>query len=757
MPAQPTSTSQPASLLHKHLKLLQETRRRHKWLLVGLYLLLCALLGLLLVHEAMQRQQQALEGLASQLQADINAHMQLALATLDHASTLQPQQAAGPTQGLRDFAGLAAARQPFIDYLGWQPRIRAEQRTSFEQQQSQQRGQVFAIRDYWLTRNAAGKDTGNYVPAPPRHDYLPLLMQEPSPPAALRAMQGLDLLHDPTLGPVLQQAVSQGSVQFSPPYRIGQHWHLLLLQARYSASPPSPNPLVRSEQLQGVLLMSLQLDGLLAASTAQHGGLQLTLLAPDGSPGPLRASDPATDDNSLLPMQSARLQPALPSEGYRLQLDQALTWRQLSAPLLAVGLAANTLLCYLLWLLAAQQQRQRNIRRRAMDHLHREREHASVTLQAIADAVVTFDTAFRIQYLNPSAGMLLGPGHHSVIGQNVRQLLRLGHEFARPGSTDPFTQAMQIRDSVYLPDSSYLTRSSGEKLLVEGCVSPVFDQQARLLGAVLTLRDTAPRRQHMLAALEASERRLRQHEQELARVARINTMGEMASGIAHEINQPLSAIVSYCQASLSLLDEEEPDLPLVCRAMQSAAHQAQRAGQVIQRLREFVSKRNQHQSLLDPNQTVSNALTLLEFELQSHDIHLEQYFSDKLSAVYADNIQLEQVILNILRNAIDAMESVHPWGRLIISTEQDATRVRIMIADNGPGIAAAVQNQIFDPFFSTKPNGMGLGLAICQTAIDNMGGQILASNRPSGGAQFVIDLPALTTLTAQPVAGEQVS
>ncbi|MBA4709212.1 ATP-binding protein [Aquitalea aquatica] len=757
MPAQPTFTSQPSSLLHKHLKLLREANRRHKWLLAGLYLLLCALLGLLLVHEAMQRQQQALDSLASQLQADINTHIQLALATLDHASTLLQQQAADPTPSLRDFAGLATARQPFIDYLGWQPRIRAEQRARFEQQQSQQRGQVFAIRDYWLTRNTAGQDTGNYVPAPPRNDYLPLLMQEPSPPATLRAMQGLDLLHDPILGPVLQQAVSQGSVQLSPPCRIGQHWHLLLLQASYSASPPSPNPLVRSEQLQGVLLMSLQLDRLLATSAPQYDGVQVTLLAADGSRNPLSGSHPAADDNSLLPMQSARLHPALSTTGYRLQLDQTLTWQQLSAPLLALGLAANTLLCYLLWLLAAQQQRQRNIRRRAMDHLHREREHASVTLQAIADAVVTFDTAFRIQYLNPSAGMLLGPGHRSVIGQNVRQLLRLGHEFARPGSTDPFTQAMQTRDSVYLPDSSYLTRNSGEKLLVEGCVSPVFDQQGRLLGAVLTLRDTAPRRQHMLAALEASERRLRQHEQELARVARINTMGEMASGIAHEINQPLSAIVSYCQASLSLLQEEDPDLPLVCRAMQNAANQAQRAGQVIQRLREFVSKRNQHQSLLDPNQTVSNALALLEYELQSHDIHLEQYFSDKLSAVYADNIQLEQVILNILRNAIDAMESVHPWGRLIISTEQDATRVRIMIADNGPGIAAALQDKIFDPFFSTKPNGMGLGLAICQTAIDNMGGQILASNRPSGGAQFVIDLPALTTLTAPAVAGEQVS
>lgn len=749
MPAQPTPNSYPASLPRKHLKLLQETSRRHKWLLAGLYLLLCALLGLLLVHEAMQRQQQTLDRLASQLQADINTHMQLALATLDHASTLIPQSAADSPQSLRDFAGLAAARQPFIDYLGWQARIRAEQRASFEQQQSRQGGKAFAIHDNGLTDKA--------VPAPQRNDYLPLLMQEPSPPAELRAMQGLDLLNDPILGQTVQQAVSQGSVQLSPPYRMGQHWHVLLLQASYSASPPSPNPLVRSEQLQGVLLMSLQLDGLLATSAPQYDGVQVTLLAADGSRNPLSDSHPAADDNSLLPMQSARLQPALSTTAYRLQLDQALTWQQLSTPLLAVGLATNTLLCYLLWLLAAQQQRQRNIRRRAMDHLHREREHASVTLQAIADAVVTFDTAFRIRYLNPSAGMLLGPGHRSVIGQNVRQLLRLGHEFARPGSTDPFTQAMQIRDSVYLPDSSYLTRNSGEKLLVEGCVSPVFDQQGRLLGAVLTLRDTAPRRQHMLAALEASERRLRQHEQELARVARINTMGEMASGIAHEINQPLSAIVSYCQASLSLLEEEDPDLPLVRRAMQNAANQAQRAGQVIQRLREFVSKRNQHQSLLDPNQTVSNALALLEYELQSHDIHLEQYLSDKLSAVYADNIQLEQVVLNILRNAIDAMETVHPWGRLIISTEQDATRVRIMIADNGPGIAAALQDKIFDPFFSTKPNGMGLGLAICQTAIDNMGGQILASNRPCGGAQFVIDLPALTTLTAPAVAGEQVS
>jgi len=743
-----------ATQLHKHLQLLRAIPRRSKVLLLCLSLLLCALLSMLCLQQATDEHQRQLDAEAGKLQEDLHERLQLALITLDYASELLRQPGSDKLTQLGSLAGQTSARLPFIDYLGWQARIPAEQRSAFEAVQSRQRGQHFVIRDHWPSSDGSWGADNSWQTAATHSSYVPLLMQEPSPSLDQHAMQGLDLLHDPVLGPSLQQAITTATVQVSPPLRIGQHWHLFLLQAIYDSKLPPSNPVLRDEQWRGVMLMNLRLDAMLASSISAHPALQFWLQKPDGSRSEWPSGSARAD--SSLPTHLASTLLPLPADGYQLQIAQAMQWRQwLGLPLLAI-FTGTALLCYLLWLMLALLQRQRHFRQQTLEQLHREREQATVTLHAISDAVLAFDTHYRIHYLNPSAAMLLGLGHRAALGQDVRELVRMSHEFARPGQPDPFTRAMQIRDTAYLPDSSYLTRCSGEKLLVEGSVSPVFDRQAALIGAVLTLRDTAPRRQRMLANLEASERRLRQHEQELARVGRINTMGEMASGIAHEINQPLCAILSYCQTSLSLLEEDEADVQLVRRAMQNAATQAQRAGQVIQRLREFVSKRTLHQNPLDPNQSVSNALALLEYELQQQDIHLEMCFADNPPNIHADNIQLEQVILNLLRNAIDAMEPVRPWGRLTVSTRYDSERVHILISDNGPGIAADLQDKIFDPFFSTKPNGMGLGLAICQTAIENMGGQIMAGNRPGGGAEFVIDLPALTTTAAAAVAGEEV-
>ena len=757
MPVKPDFYRHVCILLRKHLTLLRETRRTARSQLAAVWLLASVLLCLPVWLVTRQQHQQRLDSLTTQLQTQLQQQMQWIDATLEHATDIASLTDQDRLARLQALARRISERQPAVDYLGWQRRIYANQRALWEQEQGRQRRSGFVIRDYWQSHQSHWNNASHWMVADHRPDYLPLTMQEPPPVAALRSMQGLDLKQDALTGPLLQQALITGARQISAPLPIGKGWHFLLLSVSYPQAQASTNPLVRSEQFDGVVVLSVDLERLLGQISLDDAPVQWQLIAPDNSVSSWPDGPALQAGSPWLPRQWATPRLSLPADGYQLQLSQRLEWQQLPITGLLLALTAATLLVYLLWVIIAMRQRQRNIRQRAQDHLYREREHASVTLQAITDAVITFDTRFLIQYLNPSAQMLLGAGLSQVKGQDIRTTLRLSHEFAQGSATNPFTQVMKIRDSVYLTDSSYLTRPSGEKLLVEGSISPFFDQHGQLLGAVLTLRDTAPRRQRMLEALSASEQRLHYHERELARVARINSMGEMASGIAHEINQPLCAILNYCQASLSLLEEEDADMGMVRHAIGNAAMQAQRAGKVIQGLRNFVSKRESCQRQLDLNQVISNALALLEFELQAQEIHLELQLIDKLPSVYADNIELEQVILNLLRNAIDAMEAIHPWGRLTISTAHDKSTIRVVIADNGPGIADAIIDRIFDPFFSTKPNGMGLGLAICQTAIENMGGHIQVRRRPSGGTEFEVILPAHTLEAAQFVAGEKVS
>jgi C4-dicarboxylate-specific signal transduction histidine kinase len=214
----------------------------------------------------------------------------------------------------------------------------------------------------------------------------------------------------------------------------------------------------------------------------------------------------------------------------------------------------------------------------------------------------------------------------------------------------------------------------------------------------------------------------------------------MASGIAHEINQPLAAIMNYCQASLSLLEEEEPDLTLIARALQSAVNQADRAGTIVRRLREFVSNKTRHHTPVDVNLAVANALTLAEHDLRSQQISIEYRQGSHLPLVFVDTIQLEQVVLNLVRNAIDAMQEQDWPGAILVETCYSCQRVCIKVGDNGSGISSDKLDNIFAPFFSTKANGMGLGLTICQTIIESFGGRISAHNRAAGGAEFVVEL-----------------
>lgn len=658
---------------------------------------------------------------------------------------------------LSRYAEEAAKRYRYLYTMGFQPRIAQAQRRAFEAGKT---GTLpLQILDYRhdADDNANWQHPSAWQPAPVRDSYLPWVMAVPQLTSRGQRALGLDLQADSIVGPTVRRALRSGEIEISRPLRLMDNGTAIAyFHALYSPSPPSPSPILRPDEAIGVSMLLVRTDALVSLEPEQARWLSVSLARQDSvtnRPGVpvyewLATNSPDWLDR-MLPRLERRAQVDTPYFPYELRIAQQLRFSMISDRSLAAAWLLSIPPSYLIFLILAIRHRARKSQEYADDSLYRTRENSTVTLQAISDAVVTIDNGRKVQYLNPAAAHLLETSEARAIGRPLTEVFKLRYEFARHAIADPFIECLQQRKVLELEENSFLLRPNGEKLLIEGTVSPLFDRNGGLIGGVLTFRDTAPLRRRMLEALEASEARLKQHENELARVARITSMGEMASGIAHEINQPLSAIMSYCQASLSLLEEEEPNLKLIATAIQSAVNQADRAGKIVRRLREFVSKGERHHTPVDVNHVVTNALTMAEYDLHSQKVDVEYLPGSHVPLVFADTIQLEQVVLNLVRNAIDAMQSAPGPHRLMVETSFSAERVCIKVGDNGPGIGSDKLDSIFAPFFSTKTSGMGLGLTICQTIVESFGGRISAHNRSANGAEFVVELPPLDTTFGQ--------
>ncbi len=239
-----------------------------------------------------------------------------------------------------------------------------------------------------------------------------------------------------------------------------------------------------------------------------------------------------------------------------------------------------------------------------------------------------------------------------------------------------------------------------------------------------------------------SEEVARQAREHLAHVGRLTTLGEMASAIAHEINQPLTAIANHAQAARRLLSMTELDVETLRDACTQMAEQALRAGQVVRRIRAFVTKRESSKELADLNEIVRSVLELAVGDAREAGVRVELDLQISPPTVLVDPVQLQQVCLNLIRNAIDAMGETAPEKRAIeiSSSEQDGLHV-LCFDDHGPGIAPAARDRLFYPFFTTKADGMGMGLSISQSIVAAHGGTLKYETNAHGGARFIIALP----------------
>jgi PAS domain S-box-containing protein len=243
---------------------------------------------------------------------------------------------------------------------------------------------------------------------------------------------------------------------------------------------------------------------------------------------------------------------------------------------------------------------------------------------------------------------------------------------------------------------------------------------------------------------QRAEERLRQREAELAHASRVSTIGEMATSLAHELNQPLAAVCAYADACLAKL--RSGSVQSLPETIEAIAGQAQQAAQIVRRVREFCRKEPPARQPVDVNRVIRDALGLVEAELRRQDVRPTIDLAPRLGAVLADPIQLQQVILNLVRNAVDAIRQSPESERnlAIASAARDARMVLIDVRDDGIGLDEAAMARIFEPFHTTKPQGMGLGLAISRTIVKSHGGKLWATKNADRGVTFHLALPAGT-------------
>ncbi|MGA3141743.1 MAG: ABC transporter substrate binding protein [Verrucomicrobiota bacterium] len=262
----------------------------------------------------------------------------------------------------------------------------------------------------------------------------------------------------------------------------------------------------------------------------------------------------------------------------------------------------------------------------------------------------------------------------------------------------------------------------------------VFLGQAVTIGGLL-----AQRKQRRRAEAEILNQRV-----ELAHVTRVSTMGQLASALAHELNQPLGAILRNAEAAEILLQKEKPDLEEIRAILEDIRNDDQRAGSVIDRVRSFLKHRSLEIKSLDLGELLRETVVLVESDARARHVKISLQMPEQLPAVRGDRVQLQQVLLNLILNGMDAMADVAKPGRQLTVRVETAKEgnVKVSVSDCGTGIPLEKAKHIFEPFFTTKPNGMGMGLTISQTIIEAHGGKIWGENKDSRGAVFTFTLPA---------------
>jgi PAS domain S-box-containing protein len=359
----------------------------------------------------------------------------------------------------------------------------------------------------------------------------------------------------------------------------------------------------------------------------------------------------------------------------------------------------------------------------------RQRLAASV-FENTTEGILVTDVQGTIQFVNPAFTTITQYESGEAIGKNPRilQSRRQDHEFYQ-------SMWSSILEFGHWQGEIYNRRKNGEIFPQWLTISAIKDNLGNTTNYVGVTWDITERKQ--------AEEDAQRHQRDMAHVMRLSTMGEMATGMAHELNQPLAAIVVYCGTAASLVSSLPSPPQQLGEMLERAKEQAHRAGDIIRHLREFVSKEGKDKEPFDLDQVIRDVITLLKWEVQESGIKIDLRPGGQTRKVSANKIQIEQVLINLVRNSLEAIGQAEiAAGRVVIQTRLlPNDMIEVSVSDNGPGVDATMADKIFDQFQTSKETGMGIGLSLSRTIIEAHGGNLWVDKDRQNGALFVFELP----------------
>ena len=357
-------------------------------------------------------------------------------------------------------------------------------------------------------------------------------------------------------------------------------------------------------------------------------------------------------------------------------------------------------------------------------------ERLRAILQTAVDAIITIEESGAIESVNPAAERAFGYARDELIGRNVSMLM-----------PSPYREAHDHRIANYL--STGVARIIGfgreiEAQRKDGSVFPadIAVSEVRLPGRRLftgIIRDLTERRE--------IEERARLRLEDAAHTMRLLELGEMCSGIVHEVSQPLAAIVSFSEGCLRMVRGRRGEPAMVEDTLGRIVEQGVRAGEIVSRLRNLVRRGGHRSQIFDLGEAIVETLLLVDHERRRRRVRIAVHCESGLPEVSADRVQIEQILLNVLRNAFHAIEGAERRQVWIRTSRAGADRVRLVVEDSGPGLTPEQCERVFDAFYTTRPNGLGVGLAISRSLAERHGGRLWAEPEGERGARFGLELP----------------
>jgi two-component system sensor kinase FixL len=353
-------------------------------------------------------------------------------------------------------------------------------------------------------------------------------------------------------------------------------------------------------------------------------------------------------------------------------------------------------------------------------------------LDATVDGIIIIDQAGTIRRFNKAAEDMFGYTEAEISGRNVKVLMPEPHQSNHDHYLEQYSRTREA-SIIGIGREVAGLRKSGDTFPMFLSVGEIKREgEGRFVGIIRDLSD-----------VQAARDQVRQLEDQLLHADRLVILGELTAGIAHEINQPLTAIAAYADAGKKIVGRNPElkgaDIHNICERI---AEQSRRAASVVQKLRKLVRSGTVSKAQHNINHIINNTLLLFDYELKKENIDLIFFPQDKLQDLYIDEIHIQQILVNLVKNSIDAIsQSGAEQGRIEIQVRKKGSEVLVSVTDNGPGVPEDCRPHLFESFFTTKPKGVGLGLSICKTIAGAHGGNLRYTAPQNGGSRFTLSLP----------------